>query len=118
MDSKSIKIEDAVNALIAIFVENSGITPQPCGTVGRDSTVDKTPSVVSTPRETPRATPRPDTSLESNTSLGDQLSEEEQWLKEECDELFNHFNHKCLEAILRATKLSLDLIRKRVFIAK
>ena len=46
------------------------------------------------------------------------LSEDEQWLREECDELFNHFNHKCLDAVLRATKQSLDLIRKRVFFHK
>ena len=44
-----------------------------------------------------------------------ELSEDELWLHEECEELFNHFNHKCLDAILRATKLSLDFIRKRVF---
>ena len=48
-------------------------------------------------------------------SVSVELSEEEQSLNEECMELFNHFNHKCLEAILRATKLSLDLVRKRVF---
>ena len=41
--------------------------------------------------------------------------EDDNWLKEECGELFNFFNHKCLDAILRSTKLSLDLIRKRVF---
>ena len=43
------------------------------------------------------------------------MSEEEQLLKEECEELFSHFNHRLLEAILRATRLSLDFIRKRVF---
>ncbi len=51
----------------------------------------------------------------ADAEVASELTEEEQWLKEECVELFNHFNHKCLEAILRATKLSLDLIRKRVF---
>ena len=45
----------------------------------------------------------------------DLLSEEDQLFYEECMELFNHFNHKCLEAILKATKHSLDIIRKRVF---
>ena len=39
----------------------------------------------------------------------------EQLLREECEQLFNYFNHKNLDAILRATKLSLDLIRKKVF---
>ena len=39
----------------------------------------------------------------------------EQILKEKCEEMFSHFNHKTLEAMLRATRLSLDLIRKRVF---
>ena len=55
------------------------------------------------------------TSKSSNaTSTAAEISEEEQ-LREQCEELFNHFNHRNLESILRATKLSLGLIRKRVF---
>jgi hypothetical protein len=52
----------------------------------------------------------------STTSCG--TTEEQQLFHEECTELFNHFNHRCLDAILRATKGSLDLIRKRVFLQK
>lgn len=40
------------------------------------------------------------------------------WLKEETNELFSHFNHRCLDSILRATRMSLDFIRKRVFVQK
>lgn len=48
----------------------------------------------------------------------EEVDEEETQLRLECKELTTYFNHKLLEAILRATKLSLDLIRKRVFFQK
>ena len=43
------------------------------------------------------------------------LADDEHWLRNELHELFTFFSHKCLEALLRATRLSLDLLRKRVF---
>ena len=54
--------------------------------------------------------------MPSNVSvIIDSGTEEQQWLRDEIDNLHNFFNHKTLDAILRATKLSLDTIRKRVF---
>lgn len=41
--------------------------------------------------------------------------EEEQQLQEECTEMIAHFSQKMLEALLKATRLSLDTIKKRVF---
>ena len=41
--------------------------------------------------------------------------EEEQQLQEECQELIMHFTQRTLEALLKATRLSLDAIKRRVF---
>ena len=38
---------------------------------------------------------------------------EEQTIKEACDELSEHFKHKLVESLLRATRFSLDVMRKR-----
>ncbi|XP_053374157.1 dynein axonemal heavy chain 8-like [Mercenaria mercenaria] len=40
---------------------------------------------------------------------------EEQTVKEACDELNEHFKHKLVEALLRSTRYSLDVMRKRFF---
>ena len=61
------------------------------------------------------------TALEASGAEEPQQSAENKhgdWLKEETSELFSHFNHRCLDSILRATRMSLDLIRKRVFVQK
>ncbi len=42
-------------------------------------------------------------------------AEEEQQLQEECQELTMHFTQRTLEALLKATRLSLDAIKRRVF---
>ena len=42
----------------------------------------------------------------------------ESWLKDEITEMFNHFNHKLFDALLKSTKMSLDQLRKRVFFQK
>lgn len=55
---------------------------------------------------------------ESELSLLAEANEQEQQLKQECKELFNHFNHKNVEAIVRATRLSLDAIKRRVFFSR
>lgn len=40
---------------------------------------------------------------------------EEQTVKEACEELTEHFKHKLVEALLRSTRFSLDVMRKRFF---
>ena len=35
------------------------------------------------------------------------------WLKMECEELFMFYSHKCFESLLKSTKSSLELLRKR-----
>ena len=53
---------------------------------------------------------------ESEVSLATSESiEEEQLLMEECQELVLHFNHRILEALLKATRNALDSIKRRVF---
>ena len=110
MDAMSRKVEDAVKELIGIFKENSGILCKEdehpdTEDVGIKISIPGIPAIPVPSKETSGS--RPPTS---------NISEDELWLQEECDELFNQFNHKCLDSILRATKLSLDIIRKRVFI--
>ena len=41
--------------------------------------------------------------------------EEEVQLQEECQELILHFSQRLLEALLKATRQSLDNIKRRVF---
>ena len=43
---------------------------------------------------------------------------EEDWLRNECGELFSIFSHRCLDAITRATKTSLDQLKRRVFVQR
>jgi len=38
---------------------------------------------------------------------------EDVWLNLECEELYMHYSHKCFEALLKATKSSLEILRKR-----
>ena len=40
---------------------------------------------------------------------------DERWLVNECHELFAHFNHRCVESLLRATRVTLEMMRKRCF---
>lgn len=40
---------------------------------------------------------------------------DEQTIKEACDELTDHFKHRVVESLLRATRFSLDVMRKRFF---
>ncbi|KAI0213081.1 Dynein heavy chain 8, axonemal [Lamellibrachia satsuma] len=35
------------------------------------------------------------------------------WIKMECEELFMFYSHKCFEALLKSTKSSLEMLRKR-----
>ena len=44
--------------------------------------------------------------------------EAQQTLREECNELFFFFNHRILEALLRATKQSLDLYKRHLFFSR
>ncbi|CAH1796663.1 unnamed protein product [Owenia fusiformis] len=103
LDARSHKIEEAVDELINIFLEKGGFNNIIQDQSQNDTTCEVTIN-------------EGDEGSETNiVPVGDATSEEEAIIREECKELFNHFNHKNLEAILRATRLSLDLIRKRAF---
>ena len=43
-----------------------------------------------------------------DTKVGD-----DNWIKMECEELFKFYSHKCFEALLKCTKSSLEMLRKR-----
>lgn len=40
---------------------------------------------------------------------------DEQHIKEACDELRDYFNHRLMESLLRSTRHSLDVMRRRFF---
>lgn len=40
---------------------------------------------------------------------------DEQHIREACDELKEHFNHRLMESLLKATRHSLDVLRRRFF---
>lgn len=40
---------------------------------------------------------------------------DEQSVREACDELKDHFNHRLVESLLKATRHSLDTMRRRFF---
>ena len=42
----------------------------------------------------------------------------EAWLKMECEELFMFYSHKCFESLLKSTKSSLELLRKRCLMSR
>ena len=46
-------------------------------------------------------------------SLEELETNEDQIIREACDELTEHFKHRLVEALLRSTRHSLDLMRKR-----
>ena len=46
------------------------------------------------------------------------VSSEGEWLLNECKELSNHFKHKCLDAVTKSVRTSLDQLRKRCFLRR
>ncbi|XP_074653701.1 dynein axonemal heavy chain 8-like [Tubulanus polymorphus] len=115
LDNKSRKIESAVNELISMFTERANLpstTTTTNDTTTNNTTQDEDIAVsLSVQQDIQRE--------QDNQSVASSVPPvevgEEQLFSEQCQELFSHFNHRNLEAILRATRLSLDLIRKRVF---
>ena len=51
----------------------------------------------------------------SQQSVEDMEVTEEQQIKEACEELREHFNHRLVESLLKATRYSLDVMRRRFF---
>ncbi|XP_006824996.1 dynein axonemal heavy chain 8-like, partial [Saccoglossus kowalevskii] len=107
LDAMSKKIEEAVDELIELFLsvrlQHTAVSKT------KDVSCDVIPNEEELESED-------DTS--SNVELASAMSltaEEEQLLQEECQELVMHFNHKNLEALLKASKGSLDIIKKRVY---
>lgn len=47
--------------------------------------------------------------------VDDSEAGDEQTIKEACDELTEHFKHRLVESLLRSTRYSLDVMRKRFF---
>ncbi|XP_072165822.1 dynein axonemal heavy chain 8-like [Diadema setosum] len=104
LDKVSMRVEEAVTELVDLFIEQA--------------------QRVSAHLRPPNADAKDDlASDEAKSELGEsELSlstleslEDEQLLQEECQELVLHFNHRILEALLRATRNALDSIKKRVF---
>ncbi|XP_023932850.1 dynein heavy chain 8, axonemal [Lingula anatina] len=107
IEAKSEKIEDAVIELSKIFLTRAGYDLEP--KASKESTSEQgfaKITVVDTSE---------DAASEEANSEQEEMSEEEMSLREQCVELKSYFNHRLLDALLRATRLSLDLIRKRVF---
>ncbi|XP_063956179.1 dynein axonemal heavy chain 8-like [Lytechinus pictus] len=104
LDKVSMRVEEAVTELVEIFIEQahrvSNSIKQNIG--DKDGTAEGSEAASE--------------ATESEMSLATSESiEEEQLLQEECQELVLHFNHRILEALLKATRNALDSIKKRVF---
>ncbi|XP_064651602.1 dynein axonemal heavy chain 8-like [Lineus longissimus] len=113
MENMSCKIEKAVNELISIFTEKANL-PQPIETVPEFEQDGEMTFGIPGSQEDDEVFSSNSGIMQTSAGVNMEVSAE-QLLREECEQLFNHFNHKNLDAILRATKLSLDLIRKKVF---
>ncbi|XP_019624088.1 PREDICTED: dynein heavy chain 8, axonemal-like [Branchiostoma belcheri] len=94
LDLRSSRVEDAVNDLCEVFRANADLLP-----VCEDDITDSATAETST--------------MTDDLSESDELPADV--FEEEIKELVSHFNHRNLEALLRATRLSLDLVKKRVF---
>ncbi|KAI0211059.1 Dynein heavy chain 8, axonemal [Lamellibrachia satsuma] len=112
IDMLSNKVEEAVKDLISIFstraraVSTMGMSPA------------KKPSHREAPSEMTNLEKTGHSSIAMAQARGRRDSAvigEENWLKTECDELFAHFNHKCVESLLRSTRVSLEMVRRRCF---
>ncbi|XP_030832172.1 dynein heavy chain 8, axonemal [Strongylocentrotus purpuratus] len=104
LDKVSMRVEEAVTELVEIFIEQAHRLSfsSKTGTNDRDDTVEGGEDTTE--------------GSESEMSFATTESiEEEQLLQEECQELVLHFNHRILEALLKATRNALDSIKKRVF---
>ncbi|XP_070548103.1 dynein axonemal heavy chain 8-like [Ptychodera flava] len=105
LDSMSKKVEEAVDELVKLFLS---IIPERHHTHHHGAKHGDSESDDEDDHEQEHS----DEEDGSDLSMS---AEEEQLLQEECHELVMHFNQKNLEAILKATRTSLDNIKKRVF---
>ena len=148
LDSLGCCIEEAVWDLIVTFGEHLGIRPRPQGCalalreqeqemLGKKSATSAVEQLAESEQlnenahtehqcisglraEIGKVHVRVMHSIASSTDLTEkhEPGKNWQWLQEEHEELVSYFNQQCLDAVLRSTKLSLDLIRKRVFFHK
>ncbi|XP_033641432.1 dynein heavy chain 8, axonemal-like [Asterias rubens] len=110
LDKWSSKIEDAVLDLVNLFVEKAHKVTgyQRPGEGGTQRRPDS--------EEYEQQKENDDEHKESKFSLASTESlEEEVQLQEECHELIMHFSQRLLESLLKATRQSLDNIKRRVF---
>ncbi|XP_071944819.1 dynein axonemal heavy chain 8-like [Antedon mediterranea] len=101
----SMRIEDSVTELINVFIDKAH-------KAGFGECYNRsTPDQVEEPVDEEGAS---GSDSDSNSIIAENIEEEHQ-LQEDCKELTLHFNQRNLEAILKATRLSLDAIKRRVF---
>ncbi|KAL4222174.1 Dynein heavy chain 8 [Mactra antiquata] len=97
-------VEDAVKELVTIFLLRSqtslGNGDESSVTGGSTDTGDSCSVTLS---------------AGENGCLDDGEANDEQTIKEACDELTEHFKHRLVESLLRSTRYSLDVMRKRFF---
>ncbi|KAM9553974.1 dynein axonemal heavy chain 8-like [Salvelinus alpinus] len=106
LDHKSRHVEEAVKELIEIF-----------NTIYESKEVKK-------PVEVPIVKERKNVAFseEVNTSIDDDHSDDKESEKEddfekECKEMYAWFSTKLLDALVKATRLSLDTLKRRIFVA-
>ncbi|XP_071095783.1 dynein axonemal heavy chain 8-like [Haliotis cracherodii] len=105
----SQSVEDSVIELIRIFMNKAKLEGSSFTFDGPEENVDNLDGEVllSIPEDT--------ASRDSEIKREEFEISTEQQIKEACEELFEHFNHRLLDALLRATRHSLDVMRKRFF---
>ncbi|NXH09574.1 DYH8 protein, partial [Bucco capensis] len=107
LNNKSMYIEDAVQEIISIFEDDYDIKSSK-KTLEKHTLPGK--HVVFGNNEEER---------EKTTSAdNDQDGVKEDEFRKKCKEIVAHFNHQLLDSLQRATRLSLDSLKKRIFFSK
>ncbi|KAK2535705.1 hypothetical protein Q9233_003631 [Columba guinea] len=104
LNDKSIQIEDAVQELISIFEKNYEIISK------------KTSEKHASPVKGRRIAFESNEEREKNASAAHHLDKEDEF-KEKCREVIAYFSHQLLDSLQKATRLSLDSLKKRIFVS-
>nr|XP_021145140.1 dynein heavy chain 8, axonemal isoform X1 [Columba livia] len=104
LNDKSIQIEDAVQELISIFEKNYEIISK------------KTSEKHASPVKGRRITFESNEEREKNASAVHHLDKEDEF-KAKCRDMVAYFSHQLLDSLQKATRLSLDSLKKRIFVS-
>uniref|UniRef100_A0AAZ3PJI0 AAA+ ATPase domain-containing protein n=1 Tax=Oncorhynchus tshawytscha TaxID=74940 RepID=A0AAZ3PJI0_ONCTS len=104
LDHKSRHVEEAVKELIEIF-----------NTIYESKEVKK-PTFCIPERKNVAFSEEVNTSIDDDHS-DDKESEKEDDFEKECKEMYAWFSTKLLDALVKATRLSLDTLKRRIFVA-